>query len=115
MGWGTELWDRLEAVEGHTAEGIAFITHVRTLAAKVRHVATTLLLAFVWEVERVDALLLAWQRTKRMRNRRTEEHGEERQMQSMSSIKTIKESRAPQYKKETQKCADKERENEPQR
>ncbi len=35
MGWGTELWDRLEAIESQSAEGIAFISHVRTLAAKV--------------------------------------------------------------------------------
>lgn len=38
MGWGTELWDRLEAIESTTAEGINFISHVRSLAAKVAEV-----------------------------------------------------------------------------
>jgi hypothetical protein len=35
MGWGSELWDRLDNIEAQTADAIAFISHVRNLAAKV--------------------------------------------------------------------------------
>ncbi len=35
MGWGTELWDRQDRVEGHSEEGINFINTVRNLVGKV--------------------------------------------------------------------------------